>query len=82
MSTLELKGSILQLLANVKDEELLQELYKTLKNHIQEQDKDWWDELNATQQLELDKAIEESYEADNLVSDKTARKTINQWLQK
>lgn len=33
MNSLELKGSLLQLIANIKDEKLLLDLYKTLTDH-------------------------------------------------
>jgi len=82
MNALELKGSLLQLIANLKDEKLLLELYKTLSEHYKQQNKDWWDELQASQQKELSLAIEESYEPSNLISDKKARQQINEWLQK
>ncbi|MEM6319408.1 MAG: hypothetical protein AAF960_17185 [Bacteroidota bacterium] len=82
MNTLELKGSLLQLIANLKDEKLLAELYKTLISHYQNQDNDWWENLQKAQQDELSIAIEESYDPTNLHSDKNARKQIAQWLQK
>lgn len=82
MNALELKGSLLQLVANLKDEQLLLELYKTLSEHYKQQHHDWWEELNRSQQKELDNAIEESYQPTNLISDQKARKQISEWLQK
>jgi len=78
MNILELKGSLLQLIANVKDEALLLDVYQIITDRFQQHDKDWWDELNKSQQKELDTAINESYEDKNLVPDKAARQMIFQ----
>ncbi len=84
MNVLELKGSIIDLIAHVKDAELLEELNNLIKNAIRKNKEkgDWWDELTTAQQKELDKALEASYDESNWVADEEAQVMIQQWLDK
>ena len=81
MNVLELKGNIIDLVAQVKDVGLLEDLNDLIKNAIKKSKEkgDWWDELSPVQQDELDKALEDSY--DESTNDK-AQATIQQWLNK
>ncbi|MEZ4930851.1 MAG: hypothetical protein R2788_01810 [Saprospiraceae bacterium] len=84
MNALELKGSIIDLIAQVKDADLLEELNQLIKQTIKSRkDKgDWWDELSVDQQMELDNALEASYDESNWVTDDEAQVKIKQWLDK
>jgi hypothetical protein len=74
MSVLEIKGSLLQLIADISDEKLLRYLHNDLLEKTKNED--WWENLPLNVQSELDEAIEESYEETNWVSDDDARKQI------
>ena len=84
MNALELKGSIIDLIAQIKDVEVLQELNDLIKNTIRQNKTrgDWWDDLTSKEQEELDKALEASYHESNWVTNKEAQATIQQWLDK
>ncbi len=84
MNALELKGSIVDLVAKVNDTDLLNELNRLIREFIQHKkvESDWWDELTQQEQIELDEAIEASYDESNLVSHEEATATIQQWLNK
>ena len=43
---------------------------------------DWWDELTPEQQVELQLAIDESYDESNWVSEADANVMIQSWLNK
>ncbi len=81
MNVLELKGNIIDLVAQVKDVGLLEDLNNLIKNAIKKSKEkgDWWDELTPAQQEELDKALEDSYDESNWVTDGEAQATIKQW---
>ena len=84
MNVLELKGNIIDLVAQVKDVGLLEDLNDLIKNAIKKSKEkgDWWDELSPVQQDELDKALEDSYDESNWVTNDKAQATIQQWLNK
>ena len=76
MNTLELKGSLTDLIASVQDEDLLKELLRVVRSTISKkkgEEPDWWDELSPAQQKELDEALEASFDEANWVSEKEAR---------
>ena len=80
MSVLEIKGSLLQLIADISDEKLLRYLHNDLLEKTKNED--WWENLPRSVQGELNEAIEESYEKTNWVSDDDARKQIQEWTKK
>ncbi len=84
MSNLELKGGILQMIASVNDSETLAGLKEIITvyigNHIQ--DTDYWNELSDVEKTELEKAIAESENEDNLVNHEVMMQKYNQWLSK
>lgn len=84
MNSLEIKGSIYDLISKVNDVQLLEELNLLVREFIQQKkDKsDWWDELTMEEQKELDAAIEASYDETNWVTNDEAQATIQQWLNK
>ena len=84
MNTLELKGSIIDIIARVNDLTLLDELNRLVHEFIKQKQKDtdWWDELTPEQQEELQLAIDESYDENNWVSNEDAQAMIQQWLNK
>ncbi|MFN0036880.1 MAG: hypothetical protein ACKVUS_17630 [Saprospiraceae bacterium] len=83
MTVLEIKGQMLQLISEVDDkptlERLLQYFFKIVKKEKIEV-ADWWDELSPEIQRELDEAMEEINDPNNLVSDAEARKMLMRWL--
>ncbi len=84
MNTLELKGSIYELVSKVNDVQLLEELYFLIQEFIQQKKSsgDWWDSLTDSEQSELEEAIKASYDENNWVTNEEARETIHQWLNK
>ncbi len=84
MNALELKGSLTDLIASVKDSDLLEELYQVVRETIQKKksEPDWWDGLTSEQQKELDGALKASYDESNWVTDDEAQSQIRQWLDK
>lgn len=84
MSVQELKGGMLELIASVNNPELLEQLYALIQEVIQEniEQTDFWDDLTEAQQEELDAAIEESEQEENLVSHDVVMEKYRQWLSK
>ena len=83
MNALELKGSIFSSIAKVNDFTLLEELNQLVHKFIKlKQETDWWDELTPEQQQELQLAIDESEDENNLVSEEEANEMIQKWLSK
>ncbi|MCF8247960.1 MAG: hypothetical protein K9J37_22555 [Saprospiraceae bacterium] len=84
MNALELKGSIIDIIARVNDLTLLDELNRIVHEFIKQKQKDtdWWDELTPEQQEELQLAIDESDDEANLVSEEDANEMIQKWLSK
>jgi hypothetical protein len=82
MSVLELKGRLLNLVSQIEDEKLLTDLYDDMAaklKGVEDQSYDWWDELSPRQQAELERAVHESEDADNLVTHEDALKTLSEW---
>ncbi|MEM9848278.1 MAG: hypothetical protein AAF847_10340 [Bacteroidota bacterium] len=78
MNALELKGGLLNMIAQVEEESFLREIYALFQERLSATD--WYDELPSEAQAELDLSIQESEIADKLVSHDEAVKTINAWL--
>jgi hypothetical protein len=82
MSTLEIKGGLYELISKVHDEQLLMQLYELIGDIILQnmERTDFWDELSPAQQQELDAAIQQSYEAGNLVPHTEVFNRYKEWL--
>ena len=82
MKDLVIKGGIMDMLASVKDVELLEDISKFIQTTIRQKKKeeDWWDQLSSKEQKQLDEALEASYDESNWVSETEANKMIQQWL--
>ncbi|MEZ4932140.1 MAG: hypothetical protein R2788_08490 [Saprospiraceae bacterium] len=81
MNSLELKGGIFEMIAQVDNKEVLQRLYKVVAEILHET---WAEEQNLTpeQEEKLSKDIEDSFNPDNLVSHEESMKTMARWLNK
>jgi hypothetical protein len=86
MNTLELKGSLVGLIAQINDQTLLIRMIEAYKNIISEsnedEENDWWDDLPIEQQIRLTKSIEESYNPENLIDHAVMQKKHAKWLRK
>lgn len=86
MNTLELKGSLHDLIAQVNDQRLLARMVEAYKKIINENnfddENDWWDELPIEQQIRLTKSIEESYNPENLIDHEVMKQKHAKWLRK
>jgi hypothetical protein len=83
MNTLELKGSLLNLIAQANDGNRLAKLFEAYYTIFDnEQETDWWDELPVEQQVKLEKAIAESYDYANLIDHEDMKKKHAKWLRK
>ncbi len=86
MNTLELKGSLHDLIAQVNDRKLLARMIEAYKKIVSEgntvEEIDWWDELPAEQQARLTQSIEESYNPDNLIDHEVMKQKHAKWLRK
>ena len=80
MSVLELKGSLMDMISSVQNEETLERLINLFKKTVHTQESDWWDELSPQQQRELEEALEECNDSSNLISHEEATKQIDRWL--
>lgn len=84
MNALELKGGIYDVISPVNDIELLEQLYEIVNDFIalNINQTDFWDELSAEQQAELDIAVEESYDEANHIPHEEVVKEFQKWLHK
>ncbi len=86
MNTLELKGSLHDLIAQVNDQRLLARMIEAYKKIITENnfddENDWWDDLPIEQQVRLTKSIEESYNPENLIDHEIMKQKHAKWLRK
>ncbi len=86
MNTLELKGSLHDLIAQVNDQRLLARMIEAYKKIINENnfddENDWWDELPIEQQVRVAKSIEESYHPENLIDHEVMKQKHAKWLRK
>ena len=79
MKVLELKGGLLEMIADVRDEAILKKLQNAFRKIIQPEN-DWWDDLTAEQQAELKATLAGFDDPNNMVSDEDAQKQIDGWL--
>ena len=84
MSKLEIKGSILELIASINDTDSLNELKKIISDFVGHRikDSDYWDELSDHEKKELEIAIEESEDEANHVDHEEVMKKYSKWLGK
>ena len=84
MSNLELKGGILEMIATIDDRAALEELKELVTNFAgsHAQGDDYWEELSETEQSELEVAIRESENEENLVPHEEVMKKYSKWLDK
>jgi len=84
MNNLELKGGILEMIATINDRTALEELKELVTNFTGSHAKgdDYWDELSEVEQSELEVAVRESEDEDNLVPHEEVMKKYRKWLDK
>lgn len=80
MNVLELKGSLMEMVANIQSEETLNRLFHLFQKTVHEQEKDWWDDLTPEQQAELDISIAECDDPSKLTSHEKVMQMTEQWL--
>ena len=84
MSKLEIKGSILELIASINDKETLTDLKKLVSDFVGHRikDSDYWDELSDVEKKQLDIAIDESENESNHMVHEEVFKKYSKWLEK
>ncbi len=84
MSTLELKGGILEMINKVQDKSALERLYRIISEFVFQNldDTDIWDLLSPQQRAEIEQAFAESLDPNNLVSHEEMMKKYEKWLVK
>lgn len=82
MSTLELKGDLIETIAKVDNKGLLARLYKVTLEMISEdtEQTDWADKLTEEAKRELQLAIDQSYDESNTVTHAEAVEHFRKWL--
>jgi len=82
MSTLELKGGMYELISKINDEEVLIKLYEMIGEVVAQnlEETDFWDELTQEQQKELELAIQESHNQENLTTHHIVVEKYSKWL--
>jgi hypothetical protein len=80
MSVLELKGSLMDMISSVQNEETLERLVNLFRKTVHAHEPDWWDDLSPQQQRELEEALAECDNPANLISHEEATKQIDRWL--
>ncbi len=81
MNTLELKGGMIEMIANVNDKALLEHLYEVMASVITDTATDNI-ELTPEQKLRLNADIEASFLPENLVEHEVALQKMSRWLKK
>jgi predicted transcriptional regulator len=71
------KLDIIQWVAGIQDESLLDELQKIM----QSENRDWWDEISQEEKAAIEAGLADE-KAGNFISHKEARKTWGKWLTK
>lgn len=83
MSTLEIKGNILQLLARIDNLNHLTKLQKIVEDFAeQKNDIEGYAELSIAQKDDLLEAIADTYDETQLISHNEVSKKIGKWLAK
>lgn len=79
MNTLELKGGMIEMIASVKNQEVLLHLYEAISEIITEAYQES-EALSPTQEAQLDTDIEASYVSENLMEHELVLQKMSQWL--
>lgn len=79
MSVLELKGSLLEMVSNIQNEETLKRLMLLFKKTVAEEEVDWWDELSPEIQSELETSLAECDDPAKLISHDDVMKMSEQY---
>jgi len=79
MNTLELKGGMTEMIANVDNKELLQRLYEAVSDIILQNTSDNI-QLSTQQEAQLEAELEASFVPENLVEHKVALEKMSKWL--
>ena len=86
MTALEMKVEILEIVANAKDHTTVSRIFYKVHQALEEDseniENDWWDDLTPTQQIRLQKSIDESYDPENWVSHEDVMKKYEKWFKK
>ncbi len=80
MSVLELKGSILEMVSHIQNEDTLKRLMLLFKKTVAEEEIDWWDELSPEIQAELEISLAECDDPTKLIAHADVMKMSEQWL--
>ncbi len=67
METSKLKNTLLEMMSNIHDEQLLHALYDFLKNHKQGKTSSMWDNLTDLEKEQVFVALEESENEEELI---------------
>ena len=81
MNTLELKGGMLDIISRVEDKAVLTQMFDAITEIIGETYSQIPD-LSPEQLAELELAIEETYNPDNLVDHEEVMKNMARWLKR
>ena len=81
MNTLELKGGLTEMIAEVDNKEVLSHLYEIV-SEILSHTTSYNQKLSVEQEAALDNDIEASFLPENLVENKTAFKRMERWIKK
>ena len=85
MNTLEIKGSLFDLLWSVDDPQTLlkvRAVVQELLGKAQKEEADWWEELSPQHQARLDRAMSDAKAGKNLVSQEVAMADLDARLKK
>lgn len=84
MSSLELKGGILDMIARLDNPDSLMELKNMIADFVghHAEGTDYWEELTEEEREELEKAIKESEDESNHVSHEVVMGKYRKWLEK
>ncbi len=80
MSTVELKKDFHDLIDSIDNEKLLSKFYALLKKKVSDEEGKLWKSLTKQEREEINKAIEESENPENLISLEEMRKKHKKWL--
>ena len=79
MNTLELKGGMTEMIANVDNKELLQHLYEAISDIISQNISDSV-QLSPEQEARLSAELDASFVPENLIEHKVALEKMSRWL--
>lgn len=82
MSTKEIKGGLLELIAKIQDKDLLLKAQEILTDLVKSDEPDWWDELPINVQKEIDETLVNIEEESNLISHEKVMKKYRTWQKK